>query len=474
MHRHSFRDPAGRLYRTPDGIFRVIYSSGAEEFEAFLATPTAVAGMDAGQLVGTDVLDDAERDRWLQDNVVSAETLPAPVSAVARHRSIPFPSYPYEWSPRMLRAAAMATLDLAERAINDGFQLKDATPFNVLFDGPRPVFIDLLSFEKRDAQSPIWRAEGQFRRTFLLPLLAAERLALPLQDVFQTHRDGLYPEQLYGMCSVWQRWGTSFFWNVTLPHLIGRRSSGSAPPATPRYSEDKATFVLLNLIRRLRRQIARVQVEAPRETRWSDYETSNTYSSEGNKKKHDFVRSGVQSVDAARVLDIGCNTGEYSLIAADCGAEVVAVDTDTESVSRLWDRASEQKLPILPLVQNIAWPSPAVGWRYGECDSFLSRAEGQFDMVLMLALIHHLMIREGVPLDLIVDLAAGLTRNSAIVEYVSRDDDMFRAMAQTHGLSFDDFDEQAFERAFEKRFTIVDRCVVEDGRRTLYLLRLNG
>ena len=56
-------------------------------------------------------------------------------AGVWEHERIPFPSFPYEWPPEMLEAAGSLTLDLAEAALEEGFGLKDATPYNVLFRG---------------------------------------------------------------------------------------------------------------------------------------------------------------------------------------------------------------------------------------------------------------------------------------------------------------------------------------------------
>ena len=123
-------------------------------------------------------------------------------SLILEHRSIPFPNFPYEWPPEMLRAAAELTLRLAQAALVDGFGLKDATPYNIMFDGPRPVFLDVLSFERRDQLDPIWRPQAQFIRTFLYPLLANRYLGLQMDEILLSHRDGLEPERMRQMCPL--------------------------------------------------------------------------------------------------------------------------------------------------------------------------------------------------------------------------------------------------------------------------------
>ena len=72
----------------------------------------------------------------------------------------------------MLHAAGRLTLDLAQNCLKEGYSLKDASPYNVLFRSGMPVFLDLLSFELRNPCDPIWNPYAQFCRNFLLPLLA--------------------------------------------------------------------------------------------------------------------------------------------------------------------------------------------------------------------------------------------------------------------------------------------------------------
>src|SRR5208283_2236461 len=148
-----------------------------------------------------------------------------PGGAVFEHERIPFPSYPHEWPPEMLWAAGRLTLELAQAALADGFGLKDATPHNVLFRGSEPVFIDALSFERRNPGDPLWKPCAQFIRSFLLPLLANRRWGIPLADVFTTHRDGLEPEEIYRFCRPWERLHPGILSLVSIPTWLSRRAS---------------------------------------------------------------------------------------------------------------------------------------------------------------------------------------------------------------------------------------------------------
>ena len=174
----------------------------------------------------------------------------------------------------------------------------------------------------------------------------------------------------------------------------------------------------------------------------------------------------------AAVLDLGCNTGRYSRLAAREGARVVAIDSDPVVVGELWRRAKEERLDVLPLVLDIARPSPAMGWRYGEQTSFLARARRSFDLVLMLALVHHLAVAERIPLAEVAGLAAELTRDILIVEHVEPSDPQFHRLARGRDALFAGLDRAALEAAFAPYFETVQVEPLPDARRSLHVFRL--
>jgi SAM-dependent methyltransferase len=183
--------------------------------------------------------------------------------------------------------------------------------------------------------------------------------------------------------------------------------------------------------------------------------------------KEKFV--GAALGGATRVLDVGCNTGTFSLMAARGGAEVVAIDYDAAVVDRVWREASRERLNVLPLVVNLARPTPATGWRNGEAESFLERAAGRFDLVLMLAVIHHMLVTERVPLEEIMSLTAELTTCSAVVEYVDPADPMFRQIARGRDHLHADLNAAAFVRCAERWFAVEEALQVSPTRRLFRL-----
>jgi len=149
----------------------------------------------------------------------------------------------------------------------------------------------------------------------------------------------------------------------------------------------------------------------------------------------------------------------------------VAIDSDPVVVGRVWRRAQKEGLSILPLVVDLARPSPSLGWRNAENESFLERAEGSFDLVLLLAVVHHLLVSERIPLDEVADLVARLGPRHAIVEWVEPADRQFRRLARGRDALFGETMRQAFLASFGRHFHVVKETALSDAPRQLYLLR---
>ncbi|MBM3214335.1 methyltransferase domain-containing protein [Candidatus Poribacteria bacterium] len=388
---------------------------------------------------------------------------------VLAHERIWFPSYPHEWCPETLAAAGELTLELALRGLDAGFGLKDATPHNVLFRGPQPVFVDVLSFESQDPHDPIWLPYSQFLTTFLIPLLLADRV--PLSQVFVRSREGSAPEAAIRSLSRWERLRQPYLSLVSLPVLLGSR--GTAARARVHRSRrqtnpEAARTILTGFLRRVRKHLRRVSSRRPTRSVWSTYASSHDPDYAAVKLRQ--VERVLASRRPSRVLDVGCNTGSHSLTAARLGASVVAIDSDPVVVSEVWRSARRETLDILPLVVDIAEPSPALGWWNSECLSFLSRAAGSFDCVLMLALAHHLLIRARVPLDEIASLASHLTTDLLVIEYVPPSDPRFRELTGGWGDAFERLSPDAFASAFSSTFEVAESLPLPPTDRLLYVM----
>ena len=210
----------------------------------------------------------------------------------------------------------------------------------------------------------------------------------------------------------------------------------------------------------------------PRSSRWLEYESSrSSYSADELSLKEAFVQDALKQFQPRKVLDVGSNTGQFSILAARNGASVVAIDSDPVVVNELWRRARTERLDILPLTINLSNPTPALGWRNQERPSFLERASGTFDAILMLAVIHHLLVTDGIPLPEILTLLAALTTGICVVEFVGPEDLMFRRLVRGRGHLYEGLNAAVFEAACMGWFQIVRSCRLGKSERWLYLLK---
>lgn len=462
----SFRDPDGFVLITDGAVYRVVHQAAASELLDFLATKSGQALLATGKFIESCWAKPEERAGVLARVHQRVEGWSDP--SVLRHEPVPFPTFPYEWSRGMLREAGRATLEVSQRLLETGHGLKDATPYNILFRGPKAVIVDALSVEKRQPGDAVWRPLAQLLQTFLYPLQLDAWQGRPVHDTLRGHREGVRLEEAHAWLSWSNRLRPDALRWVSLPHWLDRggESAGSAP--AKRHEPEFAQHLLSSLYRRLDRALEAIPV-AESKTDWSDYSAACHYEAESRRQKREFVQGVLDGLPPGSVLDLGCNDGEYSRLAA-TRHEVVAADLDPVAVDRLWRQASAENLNICPLVMNIANPTPSVGWRNNENRSFIDRAQGRFDCVLMLALLHHLTVTERVPTPMVLDLAADLTKRNVVIEWISNQDPMYRRLLRGREALHSDDTREAFEIACQSRFVIRQRRPLQEGRRWIYEL----
>lgn len=413
----SFRDPDARVFVDEAGRVLRALSARAAAFDADLRR--------------RGLIDALVRDGLLVENARSEDVaVPEGWAAVVESRRVPFPSYPYEWSFGMLKDAALLTLALAERALRDDVVLKDASAYNVFFDGARPVFIDVSSLAPYEEGSP-WIAYGQFCDHFLAPLMLEAYKGVPFQPFLRSSLEGLsVTGQLAPLLSGRDLLRPGVLKHVTLRALLDRRTQDLGTGArreVRRIRLPKAS--VLHNIGRLRRLVAGLTSRCP--SPWAGYDRANTYDAQLSERKAAFVAAACERLGGgALAWDLGANTGRYSRVAARRYRHVVALDADPGAVDGLYRAlgGTAEARVILPLVADVMNPSPAQGWRGREREALWGRPRPE--LALYLAFVHHVCLGRGVPLAGFVDLVRDTAR-FAVVEFVAPDDPMSQALLAT-------------------------------------------
>lgn len=455
----SFRDPSGSVFYRDGRVLRRLDAKGAADWEALNATCFFGEMVADGRLIGTS---EASRDLG-----GDTEAGTGGFAAVLEHDRIPFISYPYEWTFGMLRSAAILHLEVLLAALEEGMTTKDGYAYNIQFRGESPVFIDIGSFEPVGSGGP-WVGYRQFCQTMLYPLMVESHLGIPFQRLLRGHLEGIDTadmRRLIGPAGVLRK---GVLRHVVIHDLLSSKVENPSQDTRRQLADvgagtdiaKAATTKLLDLVRSL---------SSPRsESAWADYRTTCSYSDEDTTAKTRFIDSVLNASHPSLVFDLGCNDGSFSKLAAAHAEQVVAVDFDPLVVDNFFRelRCSDAPRNILPLVQDLTDPSPARGWRGRERSAFFDRVRP--DLILALALVHHLSIGANVPLAEVVDFLAS-NGEELVVEFVEPHDPMAeRLLGNKPAGTHDDYRTDVFEKILDERCRILSTTALPGGSRRLY------
>jgi SAM-dependent methyltransferase len=289
-------------------------------------------------------------------------------------------------------------------------------------------------------------------------------------------RDGYEPADCYAALGWGARLSRAAFWPITLPTLLDRRKHADAPAKIARGRVADAEIAADVLKRRLKDLRRRTQRALPKSASsdWSQYSGTLThYTAEESRQKLEWVRGAMERSQPQWVLDIGANTGEFSALAAEMGAQAVALERDMAAADRLFLMARQRNLTIQTIQADIARPTPAVGWENAESLALLARLETQFDLVMMLAVIHHLVLMEQIPLAAIAALCHRLTRRHLIVEWVPVGDPMYQSLMRGRESLYGSLSEADLMAACDGRFQVLDRKMLDNQRVLLLFEKIN-
>jgi hypothetical protein len=451
-HPSSYRDPAGSLYYHQDVLYRQVNKVYQEDFDLL-----ASSGLYQ-HLTGENLLIPHEE-------VAENFTGETGWYKTIRPEFIPFISYPSEWSFDMLKDAALLTLSIAEKAMASGMMLKDASAYNLQYHKGRMIFIDSLSFERYDA-TKAWIAYRQFCEHFLAPLAMMHYLKTPLHDLWKAYPDGFPLSLASSSLPFKSRWNLHVYLHIHLHHKMSLKQ-GKQDNKDQSFSTQK----LKNLFRSLRDAITSFKLENPSGV-WSDYYHEAATRNDYVDRKKDIISNWLDKIDVRIAIDAGANEGFYSKLLADKNAFTIAADLDHYSVNNLYHDCRKNKIELLhPLIINLAAPTPAIGFNNEERSSFLSRVHT--DLVLALALVHHLSIGHNIPLESTAEMFSRMG-SQLIIEFVPKEDEKVRLMLMHKKDVYPLYTMENFEKAFEKFFTITEKARIPGSGRTLYLMNTHG
>ena len=454
----SFRDRAGRVFYANGQIYRALNAEALADWEQLQAGKFFARAAGQGKFVATERIQPA--DEGLDVSGIGDW------AGYLRHERIPFISYPYEWSFGMLKDAALLQLELVREGLREDLISKDASAFNIQWRGAQATFIDTASFTRLQPGEP-WAGYRQFCQLFLYPLLLMAHKNLPFHAWLRGSIDGIEPSHcnaIFG--SLRDKFRTGVLTHVFLQSkLEGRHAATKSDVKGELREAGFAKELILANIKGLEKLVNKLHWGEDR-SQWSHYANEHSYSDSEHQAKKQFVAKAAQTRRWTRVWDLGCNTGTFSRIAAEHADCVVSMDADHLAIERFYrELKAENNTHILPLVSNLAEPSPGLGWRGAERKRLDDR--GKPELTLCLALIHHVVISANVPLAEFIDWLASL--NSALViEFVNKDDEMVKTLLRNKQDIYSDYTLENFERVLGQYFQVQDEHTFASGTRKIF------
>ncbi len=445
-HAASFRDPSGFIYEKDGTIYRFVSSAYQLHYDLLKSSGLADELIKQKKLLAFTEINENHTGR-------------ADWHKTLQPQFIPFLSYAWEWSFEQLKDAALTTLSICSSSLKKGMILKDATHTNIQFVNGKPKLIDTLSFEQY-AEGEQWIAYRQFCECFLNPLLLAAYKGIEVSKLLLSYPDGVPAALTADLLPFKTKLKPVIYLHVHLHANL----SGKAGKATSTQTKKVTKKNIELIIESLHDCITGLTLPV-KQTTWNNYYDETILSDQYLSEKKKLVAALLSEMSYETVIDLGANEGEFSLLCKK-EAQVVATDFDSACINSLYHKVKNEKLQhILPLVVDLTYPSPAMGWMNDERSAFFKRRK--FDVGLALALIHHLAIEKNISFDQLAFFFAEVC-NELIIEFVPKTDPKVAAMLKWRKDIFEHYTEVEFEQSFEQYFFLKKKVPVPHSDRTLY------
>jgi hypothetical protein len=471
----SYKDSAARVVQEEGIFYRYIFDEYQAEYDHLMQSGLYKALLEKGYII-------AHEEVAQQQSNIYKKLLP---------KQITFQSYPFEWSYGQWRKVVYTYLQINKIALAHGMLLKDATPFNFYFEEGKPVLLDTSSFMFFQEGAP-WIAYKQFCTEMLSPLALMNYNGQRWSKISMSQLRGL-PLNFVSKQLPLKSWLNS---TVLLHiHLHGKyaNAEGETKEAKETLKKKSATLQatnqkgfskekLLSLTKMIQETVVKWKHAYQFEKHWLSYYQNDISSDQYLSNKETIIREWLQVTQSKTVLDLGANTGRFSLIASEYAQQIIAIESDDICVDAI-DKAfknfnssnkKEQtaKKQYYTLQMDLAETTPNMGVLEQEYSSIYTRAKST--MVFALALTHHLYISNQLSFEQIATMLERFSDQYCITEFVPTTDDKVQMLMKDKQRAYLDYTEEAFTQALETRFAIKDKRLIAGSERILYLLEITS
>jgi len=442
---NSYKDPSGTIVKITDSsILRSVYNNNKSFFLQFTTSELFNLLVEKKWILPIEIEESFKEDGSFKSPRIKPTT------------------YPYEWTFHQLKDAALLTLKIQNIALKHNYSLKDATPFNIVFEGSKPIFVDYFSFETYK-ENESWVAFEQFMKMFYLPLTFRSYSNINLNKNLITNIDGFNIIDYVKLLPIRSFFNFNHFINLILPYRIlkkNKRNYETKQKVISKNAQLKMIQFLYDSIKKIKpyKQL----------TTWNDYYSNTILENEYLNKKTDIITRWIQEYNKKTdtAIDFGTNNGYFAKKLNEKFSKVIATDIDFDAVDELYLAMKKENInKIYPLQVELHNPSPSIGWNLKERESFNNRFNANLGTVL--AITHHLRITNNVPFELQAKFFASMVEE-LIIEYVDKKDPKVQILLSQKEDVYPTYSLEEFKNAFEKYFIINKETQIDGFERVLF------
>jgi hypothetical protein len=449
----SYKDSAARVVQKDGLFYRLLFKEYQLEYDHLMQSGLYAKLQLKGLLIAHEEVPNSTVTN--HDQSVYKTLKPA---------QIQFQSYPFEWSYTQWKKAILAFFQINQIALEYGMILKDATPFNFYLEEGKAVMLDTSSFEFFK-EGDKWNAYRQFCSEFLSPITLMHYNGQRWSRISRTHLRGL-PLDFVSKQLPLKSW---FNLNTLLHIHIHSKYANEKNNITNKKNAGFSVEKLKSLIDLMQSNLKNWSKPYQFEKHWSEYYSKNIDSEQYLAHKEQVITKWLKQIQPTTVLDMGANTGKFSMLAANYAQKVIALESDDICVDIVEQQiqANKQK-EIYTLVIDLAETTPNLGALNKEFTSIYTRAKSQ--MIMGLAIVHHLHITSQLSFQQIAELFAMFSTQYLIVEFIPITDNKVQFLIKDKKINLMDYNEIQFQKALSNWFTIKESMGLKETDRTLYLL----
>jgi SAM-dependent methyltransferase len=449
----SYRDSAARVVAKEDGYYRYIFNEYKGEYDHF---------MQSGLYEEL-----TQKKLLIEHQEVRIDDSDPKIYKLLYPSQIPFQSYPFEWSYTQWRKAILAYLKINHIALKYGMVLKDATPYNFYLTGGNAVMFDTSSFiffKKNDS----WIAYRQFCEEFLSPIVLMHYSGSKWSKLTMANLRGMPLNFVSKQLPI-----KSWFNLTTLLH-IHLHSKYSGKTGSIKIAATKKNGFTLEKIKSLNTMIfdtiSKWKMAYQFKNHWEKYYDQNIESDIYLAHKEKIIEEWLEKTKPKSVVDLGANTGKFSFIAAKYSPLVIALEEDDNCVDIIEKQILRKKLEnVYTLAGNLAEPSPSIGLLNSDIESIYKR--GCSEMVLGLAITHHLHFNNKMSFEQIAGLFDRFSSEYVIVEFIEKEDSKIQFIIKDKKVEIDHYAIENFKNSIFKIFILIEEIKLKNSKRILLLLK---